>query len=282
MDKITGAIKYEYQMLRYRHDAVSGEFVNIGIVFFDAENRFLKAKVSEKYGRISRFFGHVSGTFLLKTIKNIEQEFNALGKRMATETGFPIPNQVRDITNAVLPVNDNGLFFSDVLKGWHLDQDRAFNETYDRLIGQYSEEATEQRHDDNYAWKKVYKHFFDENNITPQLKDHNVVTATDVIEFEHAAKNGVWHCFQPISFDLKKKGDIKEKIYRWAGIIGELQTAEEPLHLYLLSLMPDDPQLQRIIEQKLTLNQPNLTVQLIKEEDALAMVEALKPLLTEH
>jgi Protein of unknown function (DUF3037) len=281
MDKNTG-VNYEYQLLRYRHDLASGEFVNVGLVYFDPQTRFLCTRMTERYGRLSDFFGNVSGVFLLRGLKTMQKEFSYIKTRLEKELDFNQFQTVAALTTSVLPKDDNTLFFSETFKGFHFNHEKSFDTLYDRLIGQYSEEATEQRHDDNYAWKKVYKHFFDVNNITPQLKDHNVVTATDVIEFEHAAKNGVWHCFQPISFDLKKKGDIKEKIYRWAGIIGELQTAEEPLHVYLLSLLPDDPQLQHIIEQKLTLNQPNLTVQLIKEEDALAMITSLKPLLTEH
>ena len=81
---------------------------------------------------------------------------------------------------------------------------------------------------------------------------------------------------ESVSFDLKKTGDIKDKIYRWAGIIGELQTAEEPLNLYLLSLMPNDAHLQHFIEQKLTIQQPNLKVRIVKEQDALKLVQEIK------
>ena len=276
MDKINKTVKYEYQILRYRHNAVSGEFVNIGIVFLDAENRFLRARVTEKYRRISLFFGHVSGKFLLTAIKQMEKAFNKIGNDWATDSNFKRPNSLNDITVSVLPLNDNGLFFSDVLKGWHLDSQQAFNDTYDRLIGQYSDETSEQRHDDAFAWKKIYKQFFDAQDVTKQLTEHNVKTESDVIEFDHAAKNGIWHCFQPISFDLKKTGDIKEKIYRWSGIVNELKSADEPLNLYLLSLMPNDAALRKMIEQKLNVEQPNLKVRIIEEQDAAALVQEVK------
>jgi Protein of unknown function (DUF3037) len=143
MDKITGAINYQYQILRYRHDAVSGEFVNIGIVFFDTDNRFLLARITEKQERVARFFGSVSRAFLLSTTKHIENEFIQIAKRLATDKGLAY-TAITEITSAVLPINDNGLFFSEVHKGWHFDHQNAFNETYHRLIGKYNGEKIEE------------------------------------------------------------------------------------------------------------------------------------------
>ena len=143
MDKITGAINYQYQVLRYRHDAVSGEFVNIGIVFFDAENRFLQAWITEKQERIVRFFGSASRAFLLGTTKHIEAEFNQIAKRLATDKTVYYAS-ITEITSAVLPINDNGLFFSEIHKGWHFDHQNVFNDTYYRLIGKYNGEQAEE------------------------------------------------------------------------------------------------------------------------------------------
>jgi hypothetical protein len=143
MDKITGEINYQYQILRYRHDAVSGEFVNIGIVFFDADSRFLCARITEKQERIARFFGSASSAFLLSTTKHIENEFNQIAERLVSDKGLAYTG-ITEITSAVLPINDNGLFFSEVHKGWHYDHQNAFNETYNRLIGKYNGEKMEE------------------------------------------------------------------------------------------------------------------------------------------
>jgi hypothetical protein len=143
MDKITGEINYQYQILRYRHDAVSGEFVNIGIVFFDADSRFLCVRITEKQERIARFFGSLSSAFLLSTTKHIENEFNQIAKRLASAKSLAYTS-ITEITSSVLPINDNGLFFSEVHKGWHYDHQNAFNETYHRLIGKYNGEKIEE------------------------------------------------------------------------------------------------------------------------------------------
>ena len=140
MDKITGTIKYEYQILRYRHDVVSGEFVNIGIVFFDAEKGFLCARITEKHERISHFFGSVSSAFLLAATQQIERALNDIGGEIA-QSPNPSFKSVKEITTSILPPNDNSLFFSTVFSGWHFDHQKAFDETFERLIGRYTGET---------------------------------------------------------------------------------------------------------------------------------------------
>lgn len=158
MDKINGAINYQYQILRYRHDAVSGEFVNIGIVFFDMDNCLLYARITEKQERIIQFFGSVSKAFLLNTTKHIENEFNRIAKHVVIEKyekGNALYKSITEITSSVLPINDNGLFFSDVFKGWHFDAQKAFDDTYYRLVGKYNGENAEQKRPKNKTTKEV-------------------------------------------------------------------------------------------------------------------------------
>lgn len=278
MDKIV-SVNYEYQLLRYRHDVASGEFVNVGLIYFDAQTRCLRTRMTERYGRLSDFFGNVSGIFLLQSLKTLQNRFKTIRKQLDNELDFKQFQSVAALTASVLPADDNTLFFSEVYSGWHFDHDKAFNATFDRLIGQYTQESSEPRHDDHFVWKKLYKHYFDAQNLTNQFKTHDVKTQSDIIAFEHAAKNGSWHCLQPISFDLKKGSDIKEKIYRWSGIVAELQTAEEPHCIYLLSLMPADAQLKQMIEQKFNFKKPNLTVCVIHEDEGAEFAQFLKKVI---
>jgi hypothetical protein len=281
MDKING-VNYEYQLLRYRHDLATGEFVNVGLVYFDPKTRFLRVRMTERYGRLSDFFGNVSGVFLLRGLRKLEADFKKVTQQLEKELHFTSFSSVEQLTVAVLPPDDNTLFFSPSFKGWHLDHDTSFDELYERLIGRYTDEATEERHDDNYAWKKVFKKYFDEFGITTQLQERQIKTATDNIEFERTVQNGVCHCFQSISFDLKKQSDIRDKIYRWAGIMDELGTADIPLKIYLLSLMPNDMALQRVIEQKLNIQHDKVQVTVVKEQDAPDMIQHIKNALEHH
>ena len=49
--------EYTFFALRYIHDAVTQEFVNVGIVLHCEAQRVLKAKFTTQYRRLSAMFG---------------------------------------------------------------------------------------------------------------------------------------------------------------------------------------------------------------------------------
>ena len=48
-------VAYSYSVLRYVHDPVSQEFVNIGVAVFSPEARYLHALCTTNYGRTNMF-----------------------------------------------------------------------------------------------------------------------------------------------------------------------------------------------------------------------------------
>ena len=89
-------------------------------------------------------------------------------------------------------------------------------------------------HTDQYVWSKIYKRYFDQQGIIKQLKKHSFVTEKDTIEFDKSWKNGVWNCYQTLSLDLKTEDSIKSKVYKWFGILKQLETSEEQINLFFL------------------------------------------------
>jgi len=47
---------YEYQVLRFLPDRVSGEFVNVGLVLYHPETGFLRAGFLRSVSRVTAFF----------------------------------------------------------------------------------------------------------------------------------------------------------------------------------------------------------------------------------
>ena len=131
-------VTYQYQMLRYRHDVATGEFVNVGLVYFDTQTCFLRARMTKKTERIARFFGEIEGEHLLRTFNGLENAFNRLENNHAFAS-------VSEITKHIFPPNDNALFFSPTVKGFDVDgHDSAFDDLYFTLIGKYNGEKIEE------------------------------------------------------------------------------------------------------------------------------------------
>ena len=131
-------VNYQYQVLRYRHDVATGEFVNVGLVYFDTQTHFLHVRMTKKTERIARFFGEIESEHLLRTFKGLETAFN----RIENIHSFI---SVNEITKHILPPNDNALSFSPTVKGFDIDgHDSAFDDLYFTLIGKYNGEKIEE------------------------------------------------------------------------------------------------------------------------------------------
>ncbi len=97
---------------------------------------------------------------------------------------------------------------------------------FDRFVGQYDQPSTKSK-DDEAVWKPIRERLSD-RRIADRLQTKTIMSSIDAVEFEHAWKNGSWHCFQPLSFDLASQDSIKDKAHRWTGqLVGLADTAEQ-------------------------------------------------------
>ena len=274
--------KFQYQIIRYVHDQVTSEFVNVGIVVYQPDIKFLQCKVITRFGRISNFFNDLNGQSLLSTLKQIEKEVCRTSKQL-TELFFDC-SSLEEITNSILPKDNSALEFSELRFGIDIDFKSAVSDLFNNMVDKYSTDFEKDPHDDLFAWRRVYKQYFDKYGITGKLKSHTVKTENDDIEFTRAWKNGVWNCYQPLSFDLKRKDSIKNKVYKWSGIINAIEQSNQQMHLYFLTVNgTKDFHVKSFIEQTLT-QRPNksITVTLVNEQQADSFVANLKQEIESH
>lgn len=272
---------YQYQILRYYHDLATGEFVNLGIVVFEPESNYLQSKVVTRGQRISNFFLSNKGRLIISYARKISNAINNLGDELVNKIDFSKTRSIGLLTSKILPVDDSALQFSKPQNGISLDPDRALNELFDRLIAKYYLHESAQSKTDDDAWRFTYKKYFDQKNITHKLVDHEVQTSNDRIKFDLSWKNGIWHIFKPISFDLVDDESIKNKVYKWSGVTDELQTAEEHYKLYFLALLPErlDPKLTSFILKKL---QSKGNTEIISENNVDFFTDRLKAEMEVH
>jgi hypothetical protein len=228
---------YEYQLVRYIHDMVTEEFVNVGIVFYVSDENYLKSRSTRRYKRVSDFFGHISGDFLISSLKHIDK---SVAKAALDPKVFISHDSLDHITSAILPKNDSALQLSEIHKGITLDAQKTFESLYQRYIGVFETSAVRHTRSDDDAWRRTYKKYFDNYGITKKLKEHSIKTSIKEFKFEHSFKNHIWHCFEPVSFDLADKETITDKACRIAGKITSLTSTNEEFKLYFLTVQPDE------------------------------------------
>lgn len=272
---------YQYQIIRYIHDRFTSEFVNVGIILFNPEEKFLKACFIGKYGRVSQFFNNINGHHLLTALKSIEREIDKLAKKI--EEPSVKDKNLDELVSLILPKDDSALIASELLKGLDIDCDSAIYDLYERIVNKYSDDLNEEKRDDKYVWKKIYKQYFDKYNITKNLKPHSVKTSFDTINFDKAWKNDIWHCYETVSFDLKRIDSIRNKVYKWSGILNELEKSDEKIALHFLTSSPARHRdIEHFINETLIRDKENLNVSLVKEDEAEQFAQKLNEEIKAH
>lgn len=266
--------QYSYQILRYIPDQVTGEFVNVGMVLFCPETKYLYAQMLEKSGRIKAVFPTVNNRMLMgrlaaftKAIKNISSDQKSLN----------LIKNIEEVTKCILAPDDSALQFSMVETGIDINIKNAFNYLYNRLITKYETPEPTKYLTDSDVWRNEYKTYFKEFEDRKLLVSHKVKTKGKIeINFDYAIKNGKWNYLEPVTFDLSNKSNITDKVFRWMGKLEELGQSDESFNLYLLSKMPEDDDLAAFIYERLgNRSDESHKIQIIKPEDANKLAKQL-------
>lgn len=229
---------YTYVVLRYRHDPLTEEFMNVGVLLHSPRAAFLDAKMRHTAGRLPRMFPDLDVESLKLTLRRLEVAAKRLGQR----EGADLITNVEDalaIARRVLPVDDSSFVWSPMGSGISAEPAQTLEQLYSRFITLYDERGVARR-DDAAVWRPI-RDLLAERNLAHLLEPKTIRSTLDQVEFEHAWKNGAWHCIQPLSFDLSSEDTIREKAARWAGHMLALREPSEPFKPHFVVGAPANP-----------------------------------------
>jgi hypothetical protein len=228
---------YTYTLLRYRHDALAGEFANVGVVLHAPTTGFLDVKVRHTVGRLPKMFPDLDSDALKSSLRGLEKAV----KRLATADGSDLLATLTDagqLARTVLPADDTSFIWGPVGSGITTNPSETLERLYQRFIALYDERQAHHR-DDAAIWKPVRDRLA-EKNLAGRLQPKTIISSVDKVDFEHAWKNGAWHCYQPVSFDLANDENIRDKARRWAGHMLALGDSSDRFKLHFFVGAPAD------------------------------------------
>lgn len=238
---MTNERAYTYVLLRYRHDPLAGEFANVGVVLHQPSTGFLDAKVRHTLGRLSKMFPDLDGDTLKSVLRGLERAIERLAKR----EGSDLLTSLKDagaFARRVMPDDDTSFVWGPVGSGLTTNPSDMLARLYDRFIARYDEPHMRHR-DDAAVWRPVRDRLA-ELDLADRLEHKIIVSPVDRVEFQNAWKNGAWHCYQPLSFDLVNGENIREKARRWAGHLLALSEPDEPFKPYFFVGSPSNDSLE--------------------------------------
>lgn len=279
----------QYATLKYLPDAVTGEFVNIGLVAYCPGERFFEGRLLMSIRRLTRVFPGADGDLYRKYVGHLQRKIDLVEQRIVTDQMSIVdrpPEGLETLLNQILVPDDSSLRFDDVKRADAPDIASVFEYLYERLVARYLVEPTKESRSDEQIWQ-VYRRPLQARNILAHLAPKKIATKYETFDFEHAAKNGAWHVLQPVSFDSVNAGHIRNKARQWLSAVQLLNDVEDLGRIYILLGRPSNDKQDvlrayRDARNMLVDRSANLRVSIFEESQADTLAKELAPVLTDH
>ncbi len=279
---MTGKQAYSYTILRYVHDVVSGEALNVGVVVHMSASQEVRMRTNKTIGRLRGAFPDLDRRAFVSAMEAVDRSFGAVAGRLTTEFRLDGISDARSLALAVLPADDSALQWSSAGAGFTDDPARTFEELYERYVARYAA-GTVSRRTDEEIWRPV-RDGLAKRGIDVPFGSKTVAGAHDRIEFGRAWKNGRWHAYEPLSMDLADADRIKDKARRWRGHLSAVaEGTSEQVDLHFLLGRPQNAALQEAYRTaKTILEHAPFATEVVDEEDVDDLVASIEEEYRSH
>jgi hypothetical protein len=257
---------YSYVVLRYVPDQGAGEGLNVGVVIYSEQARFLGHRIDARYERLSRAFAKFDGPAFRRARANLVNVFRAT-ERHFTEAPLLVGDRTfADWLRALMPDAGGSLSFTPPRHGITDDLKEEVAALFDRMVESQKGQSDESpRRDDAQVWRSYAQDL--PQAVTTHLKSKSFSTPSVKVEFEHAVKNGAWHVIQPISMDFKQPESMQRKASQWVGTAVGLQGVPDLGTIFFLLGEPDRHR-KAYDRAKALLDQAPVNHEIVEERDA--------------
>jgi hypothetical protein len=272
---------FQFLTLRYLHDAITGEFANLGVVVY-VPGEFLGARFNHRTGRLRAIFGQVENPHLKSLLGYLDRRIQSLAAEIPGALIERHP-KLQQVANSILPPDDSAVQWSGEQSGLTRNPAEELERLFARLVTHYEERADKRHRTDQDVWR-AFSQPLREKRVLDKLTEKTLVAKDFEHTFEHAWKNGVWNLYEPLAFDYEDAGGIQEKAGRWLGRGVALGDAAEAHKFWFLVGEPDGDKLKRATEKALNLLHkigPG-RVEIVREHEREAFSEDLATQVLRH
>lgn len=241
---------FQFLTLRYLHDAITGEFANLGVVVY-VPGEFLGARFNSRTGRLRAIFGQVEKSHLKSLLGYLDHRIQVLSAEIPGTLVERHPN-LQELANSILPADDSAVQWSPVHNGLTRNPQEDLDRLFARLVTHYEGLRRSHHRTDQDVWK-AFSGPLKEKQVLEKLTEKKLVAKDFEHTFEHAWKNGVWNLYEPLAFDYEDPAGIQEKAGRWLGRGVALNDANEAHKFWFLVGEPETDKLKLATEKALNL-----------------------------
>lgn len=271
---------YSYIVLRYIHDVVSGEALNVGVVMHAPRARFLRGRTRKTIGRLKQVFPDLDRKAFVRSMQAIDRGLTAIAKQ--ANPLFDKQTDARGHALKVLPSDDSSLQWSSTRTGLTANPDQTFERLYTRYVVRYDLKSPRRRTNED-VWRPVQDKLA-ERGIDVPFKPKAVVGTQDCIVFERAWQNGRWHAYEAVSLDLADADGIKDKARRWRGHLAAVaEGTPEEINLHFLLGRPQNISLMGAFDAaKAIMEHADFAAEVVDENEIDNLVASIETAYHKH
>jgi hypothetical protein len=241
---MTDRAAYSYTLLRYVHDVLTGEFVNVGVVLFVPSKGLIRYKTRGTIGRLKGAFPDIDRKAFLSSMMAARKGLQLVAKSEKEAGLLRSDGDAAAIARRAVPPDDSSLQWSPSGTGLTHNPDETLDRLFDRYVSRYDTHNRVRRSDED-VWRPV-RQKLEERNLAQHLQEKSISGGLDDIVFKHAWRNGQWHVYEPLSFDLADADGIKAKARELLGHLSAVVAGgkAEPFKPHFIVGAPTNPTLQ--------------------------------------
>lgn len=274
---------YSYAVLRYTHDTSTGEFVNVGLVVFSKDSTYLRFDCKSTVGRVSSMFPNLNSSAFKALLHSIRNRFRELEAENSSRLNlWSTSASIEDVLVSALPIDDSSLTWSPISFGVTSNIEVSFGKIFSRLVSKFDHRSTRSCTTDDDVWRK-FRRDLERRNLHRFFGKKNIAGKDDEVEFPFAWKNGIWHCVEPISFDLNAPESIRDKAHKWLGQITSVTDSSEKFKVYLVLAKPKEDRLSPAFDKAVSiLEKAPVEREIYLDSDIGVLVDKLSRQVNDH
>jgi hypothetical protein len=208
---------YSYATIKYVHDPVADEMLNVGVVVYSVESRFVECKLEYNFERYSQAFANFDSQRYRQVLRNFETTVEELREQLSAGDLFSqLPSDAAAVVAKVWPDEYLSFRSSSARRGLAASLIGVAAQLFHRFVESQYSSARQARRSDEEVWSTYRRKLL--GTVVPRvLKEKTFATEALSVTFPYCVKNERWHILHPISFDYARSSSIADTAAKWLG-----------------------------------------------------------------
>lgn len=266
-------MKYGYIILKYIHDILREEALNVGVLMYSPDEKFIAFKAREDLSELKKMFPDFEAAKLKPYLRQLEKIFKEKNRVISALLPFKKAEDVISLAHEIIRPDESSIQWGRIGSGISKNLEVTLNDINKRYVQQIHYKSRHGK-SDSKVWT-IFSEELKRRNMLSMFKPTQIKIKGSVQNFEHTFQNGALHCLRPLSLDMANYENMIEKAIVETGryLVIKKQKNTPKIKMYYLLGEPEDKSLKSKLKDVRDLLSIDPDVQIFTEKQTVEMAE---------